>query len=226
MDLLDLANSLAETTTSCDRLHKSDKRQLKLEELRAARKQKRKNATSKKRKEERETRKELLDSMTTDERIAYIREERHYQENQNEILKGRLLEAREGATLHICVSLDFNERMSSKEMRSLASQLGYVFKTVWKNGHYKVSIDVTSFTEEFVADCQFYGYNRWSPVTSEDHVLELYSNRKSNLIVLSPDADTTVTEEEIRDSSKIFIIGGLVDRTVCKVRVKSHYFSH
>eukprot|EP01056_Protomagalhaensia_sp_Gyna25_P004944 Protomagalhaensia_sp_Gyna_25__4943@NODE_533_length_3189_cov_185_222222_g417_i0_p1_GENE_NODE_533_length_3189_cov_185_222222_g417_i0NODE_533_length_3189_cov_185_222222_g417_i0_p1_ORF_typecomplete_len292_score43_83tRNA_m1G_MT/PF01746_21/5e03tRNA_m1G_MT/PF01746_21/1_4e11RNA_Me_trans/PF04252_13/2_6e06Phage_Nu1/PF07471_12/0_32_NODE_533_length_3189_cov_185_222222_g417_i021473022 len=222
MDLLDLADLAAETTPSTkDRLHTSDKRQAKLEKLRAARKHKRRNATARRRNGEREARKQLLDSMTTEERIVYIREERYYQENQNEILRRKLLQAREEATLHICINLDFNERMSAKELRSLASQLGYVFKSVWKNEHYKVSIDITSFTTQFVNDCQFYGYSRWNSLTSEDHVLELHRDRKSDMIVLSPDADTLLKDEEIRDSSKIFIIGGLVDRTVCKGETRS-----
>eukprot|EP01053_Blabericola_migrator_P009442 Blabericola_migrator_1__9441@NODE_510_length_7944_cov_147_881554_g391_i0_p5_GENE_NODE_510_length_7944_cov_147_881554_g391_i0NODE_510_length_7944_cov_147_881554_g391_i0_p5_ORF_typecomplete_len240_score45_60tRNA_m1G_MT/PF01746_21/9_7e12RNA_Me_trans/PF04252_13/5_3e09_NODE_510_length_7944_cov_147_881554_g391_i062957014 len=166
--------------------------------------------------------------MGTEERISYIRHERDSKENR----KDQLLTAHEEATLRVCVSLDFNDRMSDKvrstmrvwpiafvsqELNSLARQLGYAYKLLLTHESYKASLLVTSYSEEDMKDhVSHFAIATWECMTRTSHVLELYEDRLDRLVVLSPDADEVLMEEEILDSSRIFVIGGLVDRTVSK----------
>eukprot|EP01054_Gregarina_sp_Poly1_P004358 Gregarina_sp_Poly_1__4357@NODE_235_length_10966_cov_193_557758_g208_i0_p5_GENE_NODE_235_length_10966_cov_193_557758_g208_i0NODE_235_length_10966_cov_193_557758_g208_i0_p5_ORF_typecomplete_len228_score31_01tRNA_m1G_MT/PF01746_21/1_7e11RNA_Me_trans/PF04252_13/5_5e07_NODE_235_length_10966_cov_193_557758_g208_i0223906 len=158
-------------------------------------------------------RRNILYSMNTEERIQFIREERA--QNEAETWRQKLL-TRSDSSLCICISLDYMDRMSDKELRSLAMQVFYVFKNILAHEHYQVSITVSSFTEEFKEHCNFYGYNKWSCCTTSDQVLDVYKDSLDSLIMLSPDADVELSESEIREPNNTFIIGGLVDRTVCK----------
>ena len=47
----------------------------------------------------------------------------------------------------------------------------------------------------------------------EEDLIDVFANRRDDIVILSPDSETTLTH---LDKNKIYVIGGIVDRTVRK----------
>ena len=112
----------------------------------------------------------------------------------------------------ICFDLNFNTYMDSKEQKSLTAQLALCYN-INKHNKKKVNFYFTNMTQDIMDRLNKNDAEKWkvhysySPFYLIDDLIKL----KKEFVYLSPDA-----EEELDDVSedKIYIIGGIVDRTV------------
>lgn len=74
-----------------------------------------------------------------------------------------------------------------------------------------VALTVTSFTSHLEIFALHMGAHSWPLNKHQEHILDLYA--AEDLIVLSPDSDEPLLE---LDPAKAYVIGGIVDRSVCK----------
>jgi len=166
-----------------------------------------------KKQEARRQREEVLQEMSPEERAreqqseAASRKEAHAQKVAHQLK----LEAAHNNGLRIAIECCFVEMANDRELRSLSRQLAFCIaanKRAPKPG----SLHFTSFSgplREFsVAKMRS---DQWLAHQYQASALEIFS--KKDIIVLSPDAEDPL--EEI-DPSKVYLIGGIVDRTVKK----------
>ena len=112
----------------------------------------------------------------------------------------------------ICFDLNFNTYMDSKEQKSLTAQLALCYN-INKHNKKKINFYFTNMTKDLMERLNKNDAQKWkvhysnSPFYLIDDLIKL----KKEFVYLSPDA-----EEELDDVSedKIYIIGGIVDRTV------------
>ena len=112
----------------------------------------------------------------------------------------------------ICFDLNFNTYMDSKEQKSLTAQLALCYN-INKHNKKKINFYFTNMTKDLMEQLNKNDAEKWkvhysnSPFYLIDDLIKL----KKEFVYLSPDA-----EEELDDVSedKIYIIGGIVDRTV------------
>lgn len=74
-----------------------------------------------------------------------------------------------------------------------------------------VALTVTSFTGHLETFATHIGAHSWKINKHKQHLLDLYP--AEDIIVLSPDADEPLLA---LDPNKSYVIGGIVDRSVCK----------
>ncbi|WIA36519.1 hypothetical protein OEZ86_007813 [Tetradesmus obliquus] len=99
---------------------------------------------------------------------------------------------------------------SSREVRSLAKQIE-LSVSLNRRSSQPVALTVTSFTGHLATSAQHMGANSWPINKHTEHVLQLLPPEQ--LVVLSPDADEPLQELK---PNKVYVIGGIVDRSVCK----------
>lgn len=112
----------------------------------------------------------------------------------------------------ICFDLNFNTYMDSKEQKSLTAQLALCYN-INKHNKKKINFYFTNMTKDLMEQLNKNDAQKWkvhysnSPFYLIDDLIKL----KKEFVYLSPDA-----EEELDDvcEDKIYIIGGIVDRTV------------
>ena len=112
----------------------------------------------------------------------------------------------------ICFDLNFNTYMDSKEQKSLTAQLALCYN-INKHNKKKINFYFTNMTKDLMEQLNKKDAQKWkvhysnSPFYLIDDLIKL----KKEFVYLSPDA-----EEELDDVSedKLYIIGGIVDRTV------------
>ena len=112
----------------------------------------------------------------------------------------------------ICFDLNFNSYMDLKEQKSLSAQLALCYN-INKHNKKKINFYFTNMTKDLMEQLNKNDAEKWkvhysnSPFYLIDDLIKL----KKEFVYLSPDA-----EEELDDVSedKIYIIGGIVDRTV------------
>ena len=158
---------------------------------------------------------QIVKNMTKEEKQKfydnyYLEKEKKKQE-QSEGLKKAFT-----SNFIICFDLDYNIYMDKKEIKSLVSQLSlcYCLNKYNKN---KINYYFTNINQEIINmlnknnGVNWYVHNNEKPF----YLIEELVNTKKEFIYLSPDA-----EEDLEDVSedKIYIVGGLVDRTVVKNR--------
>ena len=121
--------------------------------------------------------------------------------------------------LPIAVECGFSEKSNAREVRSLAKQLQYAVAAN-KRAQKPAQLHFTSFKGElkdFAVEKM--RADRWKVHLSEESVLEKFPVEK--MCVLSPDASQVL---EGVDMDKIYVIGGLVDRSIQKNTTK--IFAH
>mmetsp|Transcript_12375 Transcript_12375/g.24876 ORF Transcript_12375/g.24876 Transcript_12375/m.24876 type:complete len:350 (+) Transcript_12375:69-1118(+) len=115
--------------------------------------------------------------------------------------------------LKVAVECAFGEKGSLREMHSLARQLQYSIGAN-KRAVRPVSLHFVSFKGELERFCvETMRADRWKAHLCHESALDVFSNEQSNMCVLSPDATEPLIDI---DESKIYIVGGLVDRTIKK----------
>eukprot|EP00878_Enallax_costatus_P026610 GHUV01028563.1.p1 GENE.GHUV01028563.1~~GHUV01028563.1.p1 ORF type:complete len:308 (+),score=103.69 GHUV01028563.1:913-1836(+) len=99
---------------------------------------------------------------------------------------------------------------ASKEIRSLAKQIE-LSVSLNRRSSQPVALTVTSFTSHLETFAMHMGAHNWPINKHPEHVLDMFPLEE--LIVLSPDADEPLLQ---LDPQKAYVIGGIVDRSVCK----------
>mmetsp|Transcript_33064 Transcript_33064/g.54606 ORF Transcript_33064/g.54606 Transcript_33064/m.54606 type:complete len:344 (-) Transcript_33064:206-1237(-) len=122
------------------------------------------------------------------------------------------------ASFRVCLDCSFESEMYSKEINSLASQIRYCYVSNKRTAHpcLLAATSISSGDETLKHLTNVTGFDDWSKraFTCTDQSLEeYYSENRENLIYLTSDSDNVL---EDLDDSKIYVIGGIVDRNRLK----------
>lgn len=132
-------------------------------------------------------------------------------EHAKKVEQQRKVEAAHHNGLKIVVEVAFAEKSNDREIRSLARQLQYCIAAN-RRAAQPGALHFASYTgpvREFAEERM--GGSRWLAHFHTKSALELFP--KEDIIVMSPDAEEPLTEV---DPGKIYLIGGLVDRSIQK----------
>ncbi|KAI5671269.1 hypothetical protein M9H77_11633 [Catharanthus roseus] len=150
-----------------------------------------------------EERQKLIES-----RKALRKERMDKRSEEKEKKMERLNKAKESGQ-NIVIDLEFAHLMSSTELNSLLQQIMYC---------YAVNGRCASPAHLWLTGCQgemqsqllrVPGYEKWFIEKENRPYVEVFQERKEDLVYLTADSETTLEE---LDPKKIYIIGGLVDR--------------
>ena len=154
---------------------------------------------------------QAVKNMTKEEKEKYYNEYYNQKILLKEKQKENLLEGY-NSNFIICFDLNYNSYMDWKEQKSLVSQLSLCY-SINKHNKKKINFYFTNMTQDIMDRLNKNDAEKWkvhysySPFYLIDDLIKL----KKEFVYLSPDA-----EEELDDvcEDKIYIIGGIVDRTV------------
>ncbi|PKI47539.1 hypothetical protein CRG98_032129 [Punica granatum] len=197
------------------KLLKQQRFEAKKAEKKALMKEQKKKEGERKRKEWQDT----LESLPEEERSKLIearkglrkeRMEKRSEEKEKKI--ERLTRAKENGQ-KIVIDLEFSHLMSSNEINSLSQQIMYCYAV---NGRSPTPAHLwlTGCSGGIGSQLQMLpGFDKWIIEKENGSYIEAFQGQKSNLVYLTADSETVL---DILDCSKIYIIGGLVDRNRCK----------
>ena len=154
---------------------------------------------------------QAVKNMTKEEKEKYYNEYYKQKIILKEKEKENLLEAY-NSNFIICFDLNFNHYMEKKEQKSLSSQLALCYN-INKRNNKKINFYFTNMTQELMNILNKNDADKWKVHYHDEpfYLIDDLIKLKKEFVYLSPDA-----EEELNDVSedKIYIIGGIVDRTV------------
>ena len=154
---------------------------------------------------------QAVKNMTKEEKEKYYNEYYKQKIILKEKEKENLLEAY-NSNFIICFDLNFNHYMEKKEQKSLSSQLALCYN-INKRNNKKINFYFTNMTQELMNILNKNDADKWKVHFHDEpfYLIDDLIKLKKEFVYLSPDA-----EEELNDVSedKIYIIGGIVDRTV------------
>ncbi|KAK1948182.1 tRNA methyltransferase 10 B [Phytophthora citrophthora] len=123
------------------------------------------------------------------------------------------LEEAQTTGVRVVVDLAFAAQQTTRERHSIFKQLGCVY------GYLKtcpldrlVSLRLVSCTQELAAICVQHGVPSWKIGKHEDALEQIYDSNE--LVYLSPDSENVL---EQLDPACVYVVGGIVDRSVRKV---------
>ncbi|XWS19292.1 hypothetical protein CRYUN_Cryun31cG0003300 [Craigia yunnanensis] len=193
------------------KLLKQQKFEAKKAEKKALIKEQKQRAAERKRKEW----KEKLAVLTEDERRELIdsrkelRRERMEKRSEERGEKfQRLTKAKESGQ-NIVVDLEFSHLMTHSEIHSLVQQIMYCYAV---NGRcsFPAHLWLTGCQGEMETQLQrLPGFDKWIIEKEKQSYIQAFSDQKDNLVYLTADSETVLDE---LDPTKVYIIGGLVDR--------------
>ena len=197
------------------RLSKQEKKKLKYERVKAARRlQKKKRVESK-----RQERKALLDNMTTEERQAFVNAER----SQKERLAAEADRASQ-AGVPIFFDLSFAELMNQAEQVSLVTQVCEAIGYQRKQESQVFQLVCCSVTETVQLLFEQMGSKRWGIQLRTEDIFQVAQEKGRTLVMLSPDAVDPLEELDLEHS--VYVIGGLVDKTRKKMKTLEKAAGH
>ena len=154
---------------------------------------------------------QAVKNMTKEEKEKYYNEYYKQKIILKEKEKENLLEVY-NSNFIICFDLNFNHYMEKKEQKSLSSQLALCYN-INKRNNKKINFYFTNMTQELMNILNKNDADKWKVHYNDEpfYLIDDLIKLKKEFVYLSPDA-----EEELNDVSedKIYIIGGIVDRTV------------
>lgn len=114
----------------------------------------------------------------------------------------------------VLIDLSYERDMDSKEKNSLCMQICICCGWMKKITN-PVSLNLVNLNENFEKTLSKMGLKKWPIRAFPCDILEIeeFSQRKTDIIYLSPDAEEELSSIE---KDKVYIIGGLVDRTIKK----------
>lgn len=119
-------------------------------------------------------------------------------------------------SFQICLDCSYEDRMTDKEIASLAAQIRYCYSYNKRSPHPSLWA-ATSLGGKTLALLESEtGYPEWANrafTGTLQSLEEYYKNDLKNLVYLTSDSDTTITH---LDKDKIYVIGGIVDRNRLK----------
>lgn len=134
---------------------------------------------------------------------------RQSRKSETEQKRSRLQQAMQSGQ-GIVIDLDFEKQMTENEIKSLCSQLQYCYSS---NTHAVVPCHLyfTSLQGRIVeqAGRQLSGLENWHISREQQPYIDVFQDRKADLVYLTADSPNELSE---LDSSKLYIIGGIVDR--------------
>ena len=111
------------------------------------------------------------------------------------------------------VDLSFpSEVQVDNECRSLSKQLCHTYNYI-KTAEVCTALHLTSFKGKIQEAMRPRGGDGWMVHKHASGLAESFEGRKKDLVMLSPDATETL---EGLERGKIYVIGGIVDRTVVR----------
>ncbi|KAL4095911.1 hypothetical protein PRIC1_009278 [Phytophthora ramorum] len=132
------------------------------------------------------------------------------------------LEEAQLSGIRVVVDLVFAEDQTTRERNSIFKQLGCVY------GYLKtcpldrlLSLHLASCTQKLAAVCAQHGVLRWKVGRHEEPLEQLYD--VGELVYLSPDSDKVL---KTLDPGCVYVIGGIVDRSVRKGETKAKAAAH
>ena len=117
-------------------------------------------------------------------------------------------------SFQICVDCGYESHMTAKEINSLASQLRYCYSNN-KRSETPCLLTVTGLSESsqtFQHLSNVSGFDTWNPKAfhrTEQSLQDHFANQLDRIVYLTSDSPTTLQD---LDNSKIYVIGGIVDR--------------
>ncbi|XP_062222138.1 tRNA (guanine(9)-N1)-methyltransferase [Phragmites australis] len=121
----------------------------------------------------------------------------------------RLRRAADGAGQKVVLDLEFADLMRPNEIHSLTQQIMYCYAVNGRSAN-PAHLRLTGCNGEMATHLQrIPGYDKWIIEKEAKPYLEAFEDRKENLVYLTADAENMLDD---LDMSKIYIIGGLVDR--------------
>lgn len=169
-----------------------------------------------------EARQATLSAMSAEERTAFLEQESEAGRIRKAELQGSLLQAFESGAPKVVVNCSYSANMDHKELTSVAKQAQLCYTAV-RDLKSRIQLHFTSLDAGCASLPSFeaIGVRGWTVHVHEAPVWELFDKEK--LVVLSPDA-----EEELEDVREdlVYVVGGLVDRTVDKNRSASQAREH
>jgi tRNA (guanine9-N1)-methyltransferase len=119
-----------------------------------------------------------------------------------------------GAGLEIVFDLSYGASSTDKMNRSLAKQLAYAYSYA-KNttDSFAPAMHITSYLDEAKVALEKRGAGSWLVHKHPGALRDVFCERLDDLIYLSPDGEETLEE---LTPGKVYVIGGIVDRTVSK----------
>ncbi|KAG4199892.1 RNA (guanine-9-)-methyltransferase domain-containing 2 [Gossypium arboreum] len=193
------------------KLLKQQKYEAKKAEKKAQMKEQKQRDAERKRKEW----EEKLAALPEDERLKLIdsrkelrreRMEKRSEERGQKIQ--RLTQAKETGQ-NIVVDLEFSHLMTHSEIHSLVQQIMYCYAV---NGRCSspAHIWLTGCEGEMETQLQrLPGFDKWIIEKEKQSYIKAFSDRKDDLVYLTADSETVLHE---LDPTKVYIVGGLVDR--------------
>ncbi|KAB2082223.1 hypothetical protein ES319_A05G184000v1 [Gossypium barbadense] len=193
------------------KLLKQQKYEAKKAEKKAQMKEQKQRDAERKRKEW----EEKLAALPEDERLKLIdsrkelrreRMEKRSEERGQKIQ--RLTQAKETGQ-NIVVDLEFSHLMTHSEIHSLVQQIMYCYAV---NGRCSspAHIWLTGCEGEMETQLQrLPGFDKWIIEKENQSYIKAFSDRKDDLVYLTADSETVLHE---LDPTKVYIVGGLVDR--------------
>ncbi|KAE8659796.1 protein kinase G11A-like [Hibiscus syriacus] len=193
------------------KLLKQQKYEAKKAEKKALMKEQKQRDAERKRKEW----EEKLAALPEEERLKFIdsrkelRKERMGKRSEERGQKiQRLTQAKETGQ-NIVVDLEFSHLMTHSEIHSLVQQIMYCYAV---NGRCSVPshLWLTGCQGEMETQLQrLPGFDKWIIEKEKQSYIEAFSERKDDLVYLTADSETVLHE---LDPTKVYIVGGLVDR--------------
>ena len=119
-----------------------------------------------------------------------------------------------GAGLEIVFDLSYGASSTDKMNRSLAKQLAYAYSYAKNTTDSEApAFHITSYLDEARVALEKRGAGSWLMHKHAGSLRDVFSERLDDLIYLSPDGEETLEE---LTPGKVYVIGGIVDRTVSK----------
>ncbi|XVF75200.1 hypothetical protein PTKIN_Ptkin13bG0168400 [Pterospermum kingtungense] len=110
---------------------------------------------------------------------------------------------------NIVLDLEFSHLMTHSEIHSLVQQIMYCYAV---NGRcsFPAHLWLTGCQGEMETQLQrLPGFDKWIIEKEKQSYIQAFSEQKDNLVYLTADSETVLHE---LDSTKVYIVGGLVDR--------------
>lgn len=117
-------------------------------------------------------------------------------------------------SFEVCLDCSFESDMTPKEINSLASQLRYCYASNKQQPCFLAATSVAGETLGHLKNVS--GYEAWGNrafTITDQSMEEYYKDRLDRIVYLTSDSETTVN---VLDNSKIYVIGGIVDRNRLK----------
>ncbi|KAJ3277948.1 tRNA (guanine(9)-N(1))-methyltransferase [Blyttiomyces sp. JEL0837] len=113
------------------------------------------------------------------------------------------------SNMRIVLDCDFESYMNLKEVQSVSTQIGRCYSVNNRGCKHPVNLVVTGMGEGLTKSMveRHPEWNRWKMTFEEKSYMDLYS--KDEMIYLSADSENLL---ETLDESKVYIIGGIVDK--------------